>query len=343
MSRGARICLAGSGGGHVRQLLDLQPLWQDGDSFFVTEDTALGRSIATDRPTFFVAHVALGQARLGAPVAMLLAAIRNLFQSLGIIWRKRPDVIVTTGAGSMFFTVLWGRLFGAKVVLIDSFARFDGPSVFARITAPIAHVRIAQSETAAAKWGKAVAFDPFRMLDGSRPAKRPLLFATVGATLPFPRLVELVAEAKRNGVFEEELILQRGTGAPVPDGVESVETLDFTTVQEILSDADIVVTHGGTGSLITALRAGCRVIAVPRRFSRGEHYDDHQGEITTAFAQRGLISIADTPEDFVAALRECRAREPVRATTDYSAMIDYLRTVIGQWTTAGRRGKAGGA
>lgn len=338
MFRETRICLAGSGGGHVRQLLDLQPLWQEADSFFVTEDTALGRSIATDRPTRFVAHVALGQARLGAPIAMLFAAIRNLFQSLGIIWTMRPDIILTTGAGSMFFTVLWGRLFGAKIVLIDSFARFDGPSVFARIAGPISHIQIAQSEAAAAKWGKAVAFDPFRMLDGPRPAKRPLLFATVGATLPFPRLVELVADARRNGVFDEELILQRGTGAPAPQGVESVETLDFGTVQTILSEADIVVTHGGTGSLITALRAGCRVVAIPRRFARGEHYDDHQGEITAAFARRGLISIADTPEDFVAALAECRAREPKRATTDYSAMIDYLRGMIGKWT-ASRRGK----
>src|SRR3546814_2130094 len=43
---GAKICLAGSGGGHVRQLLDLEPAWRGHDAFFVTEVTALGESLA---------------------------------------------------------------------------------------------------------------------------------------------------------------------------------------------------------------------------------------------------------------------------------------------------------
>src|SRR3546814_7209069 len=43
---GAKICLAGSGGGHVRQLLDLEPAWRGHDAFFVTEDKALGESLA---------------------------------------------------------------------------------------------------------------------------------------------------------------------------------------------------------------------------------------------------------------------------------------------------------
>src|SRR3990167_3729681 len=116
-----RLCLAASGGGHVRQILDLEPLWKDAPHLFVTEDTALGRSIARDHPTAFVAHVALGQARLGAPLRMAAAAVRNAWQSLRIVLRHRPDVVITTGAGSMFFTVLWARIMGARIVLVDSF------------------------------------------------------------------------------------------------------------------------------------------------------------------------------------------------------------------------------
>src|SRR3546814_13248667 len=73
-----------------------------------------------------------------------------------------------------------------------------------------------------------------------------------------------------------------------------VDTLPFAKVQKLLHDADIVVCHGGTGSLITALRAGCRVIAMPRLSERGEHYDNHQSEITEAFVARGLIWSAAT-------------------------------------------------
>ncbi|MET0270498.1 MAG: beta-1,4-glucuronosyltransferase WelK [Sphingomonas sp.] len=329
-----RICLAGSGGGHVRQLLDLEPLWRDHDHFFVTEDLALGRSIAENHRTFFVPHVALGQAKLGAPFRMAAAAARNLAQSARIIARQKPDVVITTGAGSVYFATLFARLRGARIVLVDSFARFHGRSAFARIADPIAHVRIAQSEAVAKEWRGSTLFDPFRRQDAPERAREPLLFATVGATLPFDRLIGLVEGARRDGLIPETIIAQTGLGGARPEGLDTVESLPFDKVQGILARADIVVCHGGTGSLITALRQGCRVIAVPRRYARGEHYDDHQFEITSAFAQRGLISVAETPEEFAAALAEARARQPVSATTDPSALIDHLRGVLKGWARA---------
>lgn len=326
-----RICLAGSGGGHVRQLLDLEPLWRDTDYFFVTEPLALGESIAAQHRTHFVPHVALGQARLGAPFRMLGCALRNMVESARIVRRERPDVVITTGAGSVFFTVLWARLAGAKVILIDSFARFHDRSAFARIANPLAHLRIAQSEAVARRWPGAVLFDPFRRIEPPVRAKQSLLFATVGATLPFDRLIELVAGAKAAGDIPERVIAQTGVGGVHPDSLEDTpETIPYDDVKTILRDADLVVCHGGTGSLITALREGCRVIAVPRRYGRGEHYDDHQFEITKAFAERGLIGIAETPEEFAVALREARARTPVAATTDPSALIGYLREWLGR-------------
>ena len=132
----------------MRQILDLESFWRDHPHVFVTEDTALGRSIAAREPTEFVPHFALGQARLGSPLTMLRQAMRSALQSWRIIRRHRPKLIVTTGAGSQLFVTLWGRLTGATVVLIDSFARFDRPSAFARLAGPLAHYRVSQSEAA---------------------------------------------------------------------------------------------------------------------------------------------------------------------------------------------------
>lgn len=325
-----RICFAASGGGHVRQILDLAPLWESHrDYFFVTEDTALGQSIARQHRTEFVEHVALGQAKLGAPVRMVIAGIRNCLSSLAIVRRQRPDVVITTGAGSMFFTTLWARLLGARIILIDSFARFHSPSAFARIGGPLAHVRIAQAAGSGEKWTRARIFDPFRIIAGDRPAKEPLVFATVGATLPFNRLTNLVASARRAGLLPEHIIYQVGDGGTRPaDGetdAEVHESLPFDQVKDILRRADIVVCHGGTGSLITALREGCRIIAVPRKFALGEHYDDHQSEITGAFAERGLIAVANDDAEFAAALTRLRGTEPTMATTDPAALIAFLQ------------------
>lgn len=328
-SRAPLICLAASGGGHVRQILDLEPFWSKARYFFVTENTALGQYVADQHDTIFLPHFALGQARLGSPFRMAVTALKSFFRCAAIIWKRRPDVVLTTGAGAMFFIVVWGRLLGAKIILIDSFARFDTPSTFARITGFFAHVRISQSPTAGALWRGAHVFDPFRRLGNSRPKKAPLLFATVGATLPFDRLVELVTGAKSAGLIPEHVVMQTGTKVHKNNAdIETVESLPFKDLNHLLQEADIVVCHGGTGSIITALREGCRIIAVPRIFERGEHYDNHQQEIVQAFAERGLLTIANTPEEFAAALTTVRAKEPVCATTDPAALIAFLNGYV---------------
>lgn len=43
--------------------------------------------------------------------------------------------------------------------------------------------------------------------------------------------------------------------------------------------ADILIVHGGTGSLMRALNLGKRVLAVPRLSSYGEHVNDHQEDL----------------------------------------------------------------
>lgn len=319
-----RLCLAGSGGGHVRQLLDLEPAWRRHDYFFVTEDTALGRSLAERHPTLFVPHYAAGQARMGAPLRMLAAAVGNFFRSAGIVLRKRPQVVISTGAGAVFFTVLWARLIGAKVFVIESFARFDHPSLFARLAAPLANSMVVQSAALGPVWPKAKVFDPLKLLPPPNVAKEPLLFATVGATLPFDRLVAAVAELKASGVIEDEVRFQVGDGGLQPAVGRASETLPFDEVQALLKQASIVVCHGGTGSLITALREGCHVIAMPREASRGEHYDDHQAEITAAFAARGLIHVARNVEELASAIRATRERPRVAATTAPDELVRFL-------------------
>ena len=328
--RRLRVCLAGSGGGHVRQILDLEPAWSTHDYFFVTEDTVLGRSVATQHRTHFVPHYAAGQVRMQGPLKPLWGGLRNAFRSATIMLRERPDVVVSTGAGAVFFAVLWARLLGARVVVVDSFARFDRPSLFARLAQPLAHDLVVQSAALATVWPRAKVFDPLRILSEPRPRKEPLLFATVGATLSFDRMVASVAELKAAGEIPEELVIQTGDGGLHPPGLATVDTMSFEEIQALLVRADIVVCHGGTGSLITALRQGCRVIAMPRLSSLGEHYDDHQSEITEAFKARGLIQVAHSTDELREALAACRRQDPIRATTEPDELIAFLRSVFAE-------------
>lgn len=324
-----RICLAASGGGHLRQTLDLQPAWRDYDHFFVTEKSALGESVAKDHRSHFIAHYSFGQIRWGQPLKMLAAMARNFLQSFRIVLHERPDVVLTTGAGAVFWTCLIARALGARLILIESFARFHGPSKSGRMMRPFANDVIVQSAKLKEQWPQALIFDPFRLEQGERPPKKALALATVGATLPFDRLSGAMLKLSRDGSIPEEMIIQTGEGSAVTAADEAgrlkcVETLDFTQMRAILRDAEVVVTHGGTGSLITALREGCRVVAMPRRFHYREHYDDHQLEIINAFADRGLIEVALEAEDLAPAIERARQKTPVMATTDPSALLGWL-------------------
>ena len=320
-----RLCLSAAGGGHLRQLLDLEPVWAGTDCAFVTESSGIATMLAERHRVHLVPHFALGQAKLGAPFRMVRLAICNLIRSAAIIYHERPDVVITTGSGSQVFTVLFARAAGAHIILIDSFARFAGPSMFARLAGPFAHIKIAQSATSAQKWRGSLVFDPFLILDTPRSPKDALLVATVGATLPFDRLISLVKQAQDKGLIPERIVAQTGVGGIRPDGLVAVETMPFDQMQDLLGRADLLVCHGGTGSLITGLRAGCRVIAVPRQFDLGEHYDDHQSEIVAAFGERGLIQAARDEMSFAEALKVARAATPVSATTNPIALLSFLR------------------
>jgi UDP-N-acetylglucosamine transferase subunit ALG13 len=327
---GLRVCLAGSGGGHVRQLLDLETVWSQYDYFIVSEDSALSRSLAHSHPVFFVSHFAYGQAKLAGPLRMLAAGLCNFFQSARIMLRERPDIIISTGAGSVFFSILWARLFGAKFILIESFARFDRPSLFARLSAPFARYEVVQSGALAKIFPDAMVCDPFEILDNERAPKKPLVFVTVGATLSFNRMVETVAKLKAGGEIPEDVVIQTGIGGVFPEGIKAFETLPFERMLSYMRDADIVICHGGTGSLITALREGCRTIVMPRLFEKGEHYDNHQAEITRAFAARGLVTPANSLEELSIALKVARVRQPVLATTNPSKLIGHLTEILSQ-------------
>jgi UDP-N-acetylglucosamine transferase subunit ALG13 len=332
--------LSASGGGHFRQLLDLEPLWSRYPHFLVTEDTVLGRSLARSKDIEFVPHFALGQRRLGKGLAMLSAAARSAWRSLKIILRRRPDVVITTGAGSQVFVIAWARLIGAKVILIDSFARFHAPSKFARIAGPLANLRITQSQFAAENWRDSRAFDPLQTKPASAVGKERLLFATVGAILPLHRLERAIVELKAAGKIPEEVILQVGNSdlpRPVIPGLTIVESLPFDELQALLKRADLVVCHAGTGSIITALAQCCGVVAMPRRVETGDSYDDHQSEIAEVFAKRGLIQVADDAETLETALDRARTAPRHRAVMDHSALMAHIEHQVAAWYPAKAR------
>jgi len=328
------ICLSAAGGGHFRQLLDIEPLWSQYPHFIVTENTVLTRALSDREDIENVPHFALGQMRIGKGLAMVRAACSSCLTSFGIIWRRRPDIVITTGSGSQFFILLWARLFGATIVLLDSFARFYAPSKFARLAGPLAHLRIAQSTESSRNWPGSKTFDPLEIEPSTPQNKERLLFATVGATLPYPRLENAIVELKRAGNIPENVVLQVGCNTnhhePV-EGLQIVADVPFGELQDLLDRADLVVCHAGTGSILTALAKNCAVVAMPRSIKMGDHYDNHQEEIATVFEGRGLIQTAEDAASLVDALTRARKAPRHQARMNHQRLMAFLDAQFNAW------------
>jgi UDP-N-acetylglucosamine transferase subunit ALG13 len=125
------------------------------------------------------------------------------------------------------------------------------------------------------------------------------VFATVGTErYPFDRLVGWVDRwagslpAPAPDRAPVRCVIQYGTARP-PEHAEGHDYLPFDRVRELLAEADVVVCHGGTGSVILARSAGRLPVVVPRLGSAGEHVDDHQVEFARRLAGLGELVAAE--------------------------------------------------
>ena len=111
-----KICFAASTGGHFEQLMMLRPLMQKHDSFILTEKTGYNVAKEGDR-VYYLSQVNRKEK------TWLLAMLKNAFQSLGIFIKERPDVVVCTGVLAMIPMCLLCKLFGGKLIYLESFAK----------------------------------------------------------------------------------------------------------------------------------------------------------------------------------------------------------------------------
>lgn len=112
-----------------------------------------------------------------------------------------------------------------------------------------------------------------------------MILVTVGSTRPFDRLVRAADELA--SLVDERVIIQCGAGSYRPGHARHVRFVSAAQMQEWLSQARVVISHAGAGSILAALRAGKPLVLAPRICRLGEHLDDHQFELAQILLERG--------------------------------------------------------
>jgi UDP-N-acetylglucosamine transferase subunit ALG13 len=106
-----------------------------------------------------------------------------------------------------------------------------------------------------------------------------VIFLTTGTQLPFDRLVRAVDDwadtaQPEGGIAAQVLPAPR---APyVPRNFKTRARLTPAEYDEMFAKADLIVSHAGMGTILTALTNGKRICIMPRQVQFGEHRNDHQ-------------------------------------------------------------------
>lgn len=147
-----------------------------------------------------------------------------------------------------------------------------------------------------------------------------MIFVTLGSQkFQFNRLLKALDELK----IDEEIYAQIGYSDYKPKNFKYKEFLDREEFSKFIDMSDIVITHGGTGAIVGALKKEKKVIAIPRLAKYGEHVDDHQLQIIEQFDELNLIcSCKDC--DLKAALLEVKKTERKKYVSNTQTIIDSL-------------------
>lgn len=117
-----------------------------------------------------------------------------------------------------------------------------------------------------------------------------MIFVCVGSReYPFNRLIREIDRIVEAGHITQQVFAQIGTSTYIPKNIEFERFLERNTFNQLQEKAEIIISHGGAGALIGALKKGKKVIAVPRFEKFGEHIDDHQLQICNVLANEGYL------------------------------------------------------
>lgn len=145
--------------------------------------------------------------------------------------------------------------------------------------------------------------------------------------------VEWAANAQR---LPLPALLQTGVSgdAEASGEVRRVGFLDHDELLGIAKGAQVIITHGGPGSIFLAREAGHRPIVFPRRAEYGEHVDDHQSGFGQLLASAGEVLLAADRHDLEAILAKCRSTKMVSGAwslaDNHAAFLTGLRDVLRQ-------------
>ena len=144
----------------------------------------------------------------------------------------------------------------------------------------------------------------------------------------FHRLLEEIDKLIEKKVINDEIIVQAGHTKYESKNMKIFDLIPKDELHTLQEKADLIITHGGVGSIISSLKMGKKVIAVPRLHKYEEHVNDHQKDIINVFSQKEYIIGINKVEELEKAINEISKFQPKKYEQDNSKMLKIIEEFI---------------
>lgn len=107
----------------------------------------------------------------------------------------------------------------------------------------------------------------------------------------YKRILNEIEILKKSGVLHEKIVAQIGHTKFKSSFINTFDFKSKAELDKLIIEADIVISHSGTGSAISVLKHKKKLILAPRYSALQEHSDDHQLDLALKFKELGYASV----------------------------------------------------
>lgn len=144
----------------------------------------------------------------------------------------------------------------------------------------------------------------------------------------FHRLLEEIEKLIKEKIITEEVIVQAGHTKFESNNMKIFDLIAKDKLDELQEKADLIITHGGVGSIVSSVEKNKKVIAIPRLHKYGEHVNDHQKEIIQKYKEEGFIIGLEEVEQLKDAMAQVKSFSPKKYKSGNEKMLKIIKEFI---------------
>ena len=156
-----------------------------------------------------------------------------------------------------------------------------------------------------------------------------ILVTVGGSSFKFDRLFKILDELCDDKIIDaDELVVQTGKIDYKIRNYVHFEFVDALKMKEYQKNADLIICHSGTGTVINCLKNNKKIIIFPRLSKFGEHTDDHQLELCETFYSNGYVLKALDKNDLVEAINHSKTFNPKEFVSNSNEFLNLILKLI---------------